>query len=155
MKIISGGQTGVDRGALDAALAEGVECGGWCPADRTAEDGPLPMQYPVTPLAKGGLVARARMNVVDSDGTAIIYFGVPSGGTEGTLRQCLKKRRPYKLIDADEVLPDRAAQLLGAFIEQHGIRVLNVAGPRASKERRGHDFAFRCIRSLLSDTRDA
>jgi Circularly permutated YpsA SLOG family len=53
-KIVSGGQTGVDRGALDAALAVGFACGGWCPGDRMAEDGPIPEKYPLMPLPNGG-----------------------------------------------------------------------------------------------------
>ena len=59
-RIVSGGQTGVDRGALDAALAAGFPCGGWCPADRAAEDGAIPVRYPLTPLARGGYRERTR-----------------------------------------------------------------------------------------------
>jgi hypothetical protein len=65
-KIVSGGQSGVDRGALDAALAAGFPCGGWCPADRCAEDGPIPARYPLNSLARGGYRERARQNVLDS-----------------------------------------------------------------------------------------
>jgi hypothetical protein len=68
LKVISGGQTGVDRGALDAALAAHFPCGGWCPADRKAEDGEVPEEYPVTPLRHGGYRARTRKNVEESDG---------------------------------------------------------------------------------------
>ena len=73
-KIVSGGQTGVDRAALDAALAAIFPCGGWTPADRMAEDGVIPERYPLTPLLRGGYRERTRQNVVDSDGTAIIYI---------------------------------------------------------------------------------
>jgi hypothetical protein len=72
IKIISGGQTGVDRGALDAALAVKFPCGGWCPADRRAEDGSIPGRYPLTPLPGGGYRERTRQNVIDSDGTATV-----------------------------------------------------------------------------------
>src|SRR5271165_7243365 len=71
-KIVSGGETGVDRGALDAALALGFPCGGWCPADRSAEDGPIPQRYPLTPLPGIGYRRRTRQNVIDSDGTVIL-----------------------------------------------------------------------------------
>ena len=82
--IVSGGQTGVDRAALDAALAMGVEAGGWCPEGRTAEDGIIPDRYPVIGLPGAGYPERTRQNVIDSDGTLIIYFGFPAGGTELT-----------------------------------------------------------------------
>lgn len=75
-KIISGGQTGADRGALDAALEARVPCGGWCPADRSAEDGSIPDRYPLTPLPVGGYRARTLKNVEDSDGT-VIFGGCP------------------------------------------------------------------------------
>ena len=74
MKIVSGGQTGVDRAALDAALERGVEAGGWCPEGRVAEDGVIPEQYPVKELPKAGYLQRTKRNVIDSDGTAIFVF---------------------------------------------------------------------------------
>src|ERR671915_1058228 len=73
-KIISGGQTGTDRGALDAALAWGFPCGGWCPPGRLAEDGQIPERYPLIELKEGGYSQRTLRNVVESDGTAILYF---------------------------------------------------------------------------------
>src|SRR5579862_7217711 len=79
-KIVTGGQTGVDRGALDAALASQFPCGGWCPADRSAEDGVIPATYPLTPLPGGGLRERTRQNVIDSDGTLIVCDGTLTGG---------------------------------------------------------------------------
>lgn len=71
-KIVSGGQTGVDRGALDASLKSNFPCGGWCPGDRSAEDGTIPERYPLTPLPGGGFRQRTRQNVADSDGTLIL-----------------------------------------------------------------------------------
>ena len=73
-KIVSGGQTGVDRGALDAALAMNVACGGWCPENRMADDGVIPDRYPVQILANSGYRKRTKQNVQDSDATVIIYF---------------------------------------------------------------------------------
>jgi hypothetical protein len=68
-KIVSGGQTGVDQGALEAALRLSFPCGGFCPADRQAEDGTIPQRYPLTPLAGGGYPERTRQNVVASEGS--------------------------------------------------------------------------------------
>ena len=131
-RIISGGQTGADRGALDAALARGFPCGGWCPPDRRAEDGEIPARYPVEPMASGGYRQRTIRNLVDADGTAIFYREELSGGTELTLAQCIRHHRPYRLIDLAEITPERAAAVLRRFVERHEIAVLNVAGPRES-----------------------
>ena len=80
-RIISGGQTGVDRAALDAARAAGIACGGWCPKGRLAEDGPLPAHYPLaqTPTHRYG--QRTQWNVRDSEGTLVLYWGELHGGT--------------------------------------------------------------------------
>lgn len=88
-KIVSGGQTGVDCVALDAALEIGTECGGWCPENRSAEDGEIPSRYPVTEIKNAGYKERTLQNVIDSDGTVIIYFDTLFGGTEQTLLFCL------------------------------------------------------------------
>jgi Circularly permutated YpsA SLOG family len=88
-KIVSGGQTGIDRGTLDAALAWGFPCGGWCPPERLAEDGRIPDCYPVIELKEGGYRQRTLRNVLESDGTAILYFSQIEGGTEETLRFCI------------------------------------------------------------------
>ncbi len=99
LKVISGGQTGVDRGALDAALALQVECGGWCPAERLAEDGTIPKRYPVMELANAGYAERTARNVADSDGTLVISNGVPLGGTRETVDRCIEMRKPHLIID--------------------------------------------------------
>ena len=108
-KIISGGQTGVDRAALDAARAAGFPCGGWCPPRRLAEDGAIAERYPLVEMATGGYRERTAQNVRDSDGTLIIYFARISGGTEQTLADCIAERKPYELIDGAEVTATRAA----------------------------------------------
>lgn len=148
-KIITGGQTGVDRGALDAALASGFPCGGWCPPGRKAEDGPIPPRYPLVELSEGGYRQRTLRNVFDSDATAIIYFDLLQGGTEQTLLFCLKHRKPYKLIDATELAPERAAVLLQRFVAQKSVRILNVAGPRLSSQPRAHAYAQNAIACVL------
>ena len=130
--ILSGGQTGVDRAALDAALECGAPAGGWCPGGRRAEDGRIPERYPLIELPGAVYRQRTWKNVVDSDGTLIIYFAVLSGGTALTLKYCIDERQPYVLIDATAVPPERAAERITAFLKRGGIARLNVAGPRAS-----------------------
>src|SRR5437588_587731 len=85
VKIISGGQTGVDRAALDVALKHGIKCGGWCPAGRLDESGKIPDHYPVKELKRGGNEERTFRNVEESDGTIVIFFHELSGGTAYTL----------------------------------------------------------------------
>jgi hypothetical protein len=147
-KIVSGGQTGVDRGALDAALEAGFACGGWCPAGRTAEDGPLAACYPLVELA-GGYEERTLKNVLDSDGTAILYHGAVEGGTRLTAEYCQAHGKPCELLNAARLSPDEAAREIIAFVAGRGIRVLNVAGPRASKWPGARDYAHDAIELVL------
>lgn len=148
-KIISGGQTGVDRGALDAALEAQFPCDGSCPADRDAEDGPIPARYPLTPLARGGYRERTRQNVLDSDGTAILYWSTLAGGTLLTRNFCQRAGKPHCLIDAARTDPRSAAMDIARFVDAHNAQALNVAGPRASGWPQGHGFAQGTIRALL------
>jgi hypothetical protein len=150
VKIISGGQTGVDRAALDVALKHGIECGGWCPAGRLDEFGRIPDQYPVQELEVGGFDERTLQNVKDSDGTVIIYSGKLSGGTQQTVRFSVELQRPYQLIDASNVSVQDAARLIADFVRKHKIDVLNVAGPRQSEWAEGYNYAFRALEILLT-----
>ncbi len=150
VKIISGGQTGVDRAALDLALKHGVDCGGWCPAGRLDEFGRIPDQYPVQELDAGGFSERTLQNVKDSDGTVIIYTGKLGGGTEQTVRFCQKLRRPYQLIDAAKISAEDAAKLIADFVRDHEIDLLNVAGPRQSEWPEGYDYASRALEAFLN-----
>jgi hypothetical protein len=152
-KIVSGGQTGVDRGALDAALELNIPCGGWCPEGRKAEDGVIPEQYPLEEMKDADYRDRTRQNVLDSDASAIIYFGEIEGGTEQTLDDCVQNGRPYQLIDGSEMQPGQAAKVLADFVRQRGAVVLNVAGPRASKNPRGHRYAQDTVRLLVEALR--
>lgn len=150
-RIVSGGQTGVDRGALDAAITCGFECGGWVPGDRTAEDGVISDRYPLTPLPDGNYQQRTRLNVVDSDGSAILYDGSLTGGTRLTRELCEQSSRPCLLIDA-RATPDpiAAAEAVLKFIEDNKIATLNVAGPRASGWPAGYHFAEAVIAEVIS-----
>jgi Circularly permutated YpsA SLOG family len=151
VKIISGGQTGVDRAALDAALKHNIDCGGWCPAGRLDELGRIPDQYPVNELEGGGFTERTLQNVKDSDGTVIVYSGKPSGGTEQTVRFCLEQHRPHQLLDASKIPVDEAAGLIADFVRNHKVDILNVAGPRESQWPEGYGYAYRAIEALLTN----
>ena len=152
MKIISGGQTGVDRGGLDAALAAGVECGGWCPAGRVAENGRIPDCYPLTELPGAGYAERTMRNVADADGTLIVTFGEPQGGTRATVECCIEEQKPLRVIDASRTSVGEAVTMARAFVDAYRIRTLNVAGPRASEAPTAHDYAHRVISGLLEQS---
>lgn len=128
-RIVSGGQTGADRAALDAALEKGFPCGGWCPAGRLADDGPLPSIYPLSELSSGGYRQRTIRNVKDSDGTVLFFFGEPIGGTELTRKTCVRLEKPHHLVDASSVSPREAAAAILDFTNESAVGVLNVAGP--------------------------
>jgi len=150
LKIISGGQTGVDRAALDFALKHGIECGGWCPAGRMDELGRIPNRYPVKELEHGSFAERTLQNVNDSDGTIIIYFAHLRGGTEFTVECCEQLRRPHKLIDAAKMFANEAAAAMVDFVRGHEIDILNVAGPRQSEWPEGYKYAIRALDNFLN-----
>ena len=150
MKIISGGQTGVDRAALDVALKYGIECGGWCPAGRLDEFSTIPDQYPLQELEAGGFTERTVQNVKDSDGTVVIYRGEPHGGTEQAVCYCVELKRPHKLIDASELATEDAAKLIVEFVRNNSISILNVAGPRQSEWPEGYDYVFHAVEAFLT-----
>jgi hypothetical protein len=114
-----------------------------------AEDGAIPEQYPLRELEGGDYRDRTRKNVLDSDATAIIYFGEIEGGTESTLDDCVQLDRPYKIIDGSDVLAGQAAKVIADFVREIGVYTLNVAGPRASKVEKGHRYAFDTVRMLV------
>ena len=149
LKIISGGQTGVDRAALDIALAHGIECGGWCPAGRLDEFGKIPDRYPVRELAGGSFAERTLQNVKDSDGTVVIYFRELRGGTKQTVSFCVELERPHQLIDARGLTTQQATTLIANFVHKNEIHLLNVAGPRQSEWPDGYDYASRALSGFL------
>ena len=150
LKIISGGQTGVDRAALDVALRHGIECGGWCPAGRLDEFGKIPDHYPVQELQGGGFTERTLQNVKESDGTVAIYSAELRGGTEQTVCFCVELKRPHHLIDASKISAEGAAKLIGDFVRKNKINILNVAGPRQSEWPEGYAYASRAVDIFLT-----
>ena len=138
LKIVSGGQTGVDRSGLDVAIFLGLEHGGWCPAGRRSEDGRIPKRYQLTETNARDYTVRTEQNVIDSDATLILYRRQMSGGTQLTYRLTKKHRRLALALDIDamdDVVDDsigEAGRQLLAWIQDNQIGVLNVAGPRES-----------------------
>ncbi len=145
-KVVSGGQTGVDRAALDAAIAAGVGCGGWCPRGRRAEDGIIPRRYPLKQTLGSSYFERTRRNVADSDGTLVLAPGEPAGGTLATLGHANRIGKPVLVVDPYD--GDGEARLDGIvmWLDAHRIRVLNVAGPRES----GRPGIYDDARSLMA-----
>ena len=149
LKIISGGQTGADRAALDAALETGVPCGGWCPQGRKAEDGLIPDRYPLQELPGGDYRDRTLKNVEDSDGTVIFYFDHMSGGTALTHRFCRERKKPFLLIDGHNISVEEAVTRIIGFEHSLPGRTINFAGPRASGNKDIYNFVFEAISSFV------
>ncbi len=145
-KIVSGGQTGVDRAALDAALALGVPVGGWCPLDRKAEDGRIPDRYPVTETTSPSYKKRTKLNVQDSDGTLVLNIGALDGGTLATVKIARELKQPCLVVKI-EVGADVGAIL--EWLSRNSIRVLNVAGPRVSKRPGIYSRALELLELIL------
>lgn len=143
-KVVSGGQTGVDRAALDVAMTLGFRCGGWIPRGRRTEDGPLPQHYPLRETPSSAYEVRTRLNVRDSDGTLILTRGRPSGGT--ALAMARELARPTRVIDLDDP-PDPGE--VRQWLIAHRIRVLNVAGPRRSSHPGIYEEASAFLFALL------
>jgi hypothetical protein len=133
-RIVSGGQTGVDQAALDVAIKLDIAHGGWIPRGRLTESGELPQKYHLKETSSSQYSVRTEKNVVDADGTLIISHGPLTGGTEYTREMVIKHKRPWLLIDLDRTAAFHAAIAINNWILQKKIEVLNVAGPRASKD---------------------
>lgn len=129
-KIVSGGQTGVDRAALDVAMGLNIPVGGWCPKGRKAEDGAIEDKYPLQETNSHNYETRTRLNVRASQGTLILTKGVPAGGTALTIKKAQALDKEYIVIDLDK---KHDLEYLKSWLFDNRIEVLNVAGPRASK----------------------
>ncbi len=146
LKIVSGGQTGVDRAALDVALALGLPIGGWCPKGRQAEDGRIPNHYPLMETPERNYQVRTRRNIEDSDGTLILNRGKLEGGTALTADLARKIGKPCLIVALEAGIEPAAFRV---WLTENAIRVLNVAGPRESKRPGVYGAAVRCLEVLL------
>lgn len=156
LTIISGGQTGVDRAALDAALQVGLPVDGWCPRGRLAEDGPLPVHYPLRETPSANYAQRTEWNVRDSDGTLILSYGRLLGGTALTLRLADQLGRPSLKINlAEPAQRQGAAQRIVSWIEEHSLSRLNIAGPRGSTDPTLYGLAKRLLLRFMKQTSSA
>jgi len=147
-KVISGGQTGVDQAALDAAAQAGLACGGWCPKGRWSEAGPIDQRYELTETPSADPAQRTDFNVRDADGTLIIAGAPLTGGTALTRRLTRRRAKPCLVVDPRDA---SAPQAIRRWLAEHDIRVLNVAGPRASGHPGIHEQALELLRRVLND----
>lgn len=149
--IISGGQTGVDRAALDVALEHNFQCSGWCPKGRKAEDGPLPARYPVKETKSSDYRVRTELNVKETDGTLVLTWGKPTGGTAFTIKLAHKHKKPCLVLGLEKNDPE-IVMTIKNWIEKNNVRVLNVAGPRESKTPGIYKTAKDILIGLLDST---
>jgi len=146
-KIISGGQTGADRGALDGAIYCNFPHGGAVPAGRLTEDGRLPLSYGMVELTSARYADRTEKNVVDGDATLIVSHGPLTGGSALTMIIAGRLDRPCLHIDFSTIKAADAAVKVSAWLDKHRVGVLNVAGPRASSD----PEIYACARTLVID----
>ena len=145
-KIVSGGQTGVDRAALDAAMALGLPVGGWCPRGRRAEDGVIDSRYPLTETPDEPYAQRTAWNVRDADGTLVLLFDKPSPGTTLTVEKAKALGKAFLLVDLR--MPPEAMAVM-RWLEENAIRVLNVAGPRESEAPGIYEVALAYLENIF------
>ncbi|MFO1425233.1 MAG: putative molybdenum carrier protein [Candidatus Competibacteraceae bacterium] len=149
LKIISGGQTGVDRAALDVGMALGLALGGWCPKGRRAEDGVIPSCYPLVETQERNYQTRTRRNVEDADGTLILNLGALDGGTALTAAHARRIAKPCLIVALEEGIEPATFR---DWLAAHPITVLNVAGPRESERPGVYVAAVRGLETLLRAT---
>lgn len=129
-RLVSGGQTGVDRAALDVAIQVGLPHGGWCPRGRRAEDGTLDDRYQLRETRSEDYAGRTELNVRDSDATLIINVGSLEGGTALTAAIARRRGKPLLIIEPSDRADIRA---IHDWLGRNRVQVLNVAGPRESR----------------------
>lgn len=148
-KLISGGQTGADRAALDFAIERGLEHGGWCPRGRKAEDGTIPSNYQLTETESANYRSRTVRNVVDSDATLILNIGELEGGSLETLRIAEQRGKPVRVVQLDSALADEDLADVREWLQNVQVMSLNIAGPRESKRPGIFEATCALLRRLL------
>lgn len=148
-KIISGGQTGADRAALDFAIAHNIPHGGWIPKGRKTEEGPLPDKYQLQEMPTRSYVNRTEKNILDSDGTLVVSHGKLTGGSALTRELAKKHKKPCIHMDLDKVNPSEATCIIAGWIKKHHITVMNVAGARASKDSKIYQAIFDLLEAAI------
>ncbi len=146
--IISGGQSGVDRAALDFAMENNIPCSGWCPAGRIAEDGIIHDKYPLRETSSSDYSVRTQKNIDDSDGTVVIINNTIDTGTQLTIDYAKSNNKPLLIIDLAKPKPNTSLQ---NWLFQNNILTLNIAGPRESSSSGIYKLAFEFL-LLLSGT---
>lgn len=152
--IISGGQTGADRAALEAARSCGLPVGGWVPKGRAAEDGRVPDDLGELRETEGADPAeRTRRNVADADATLLLSHGALRGGSALTREEAARLGKPCLWIDLDATPLEAAIELVLGWCKQYRVGVLNVAGPRASEDARIHESTLALLLAVLTSPR--
>ena len=150
-KIISGGQTGADRVALDFAIKHGIPYGGWVPKGRKTEDGTLPEKYHLQEMPTGQYSERTEKNILDSDGTLIVSQGPLTGGSALTRELAKQHRKTWIHIDLKTTPYPDAARMIREWIGRNGIKVMNVAGPRTSKDQKIYQAVTELLEATLGE----
>ena len=148
-KIISGGQAGVDRAALDVAIELGIPHGGWIPKERKTEDGKLPAKYRLKEMSTSSYAKRTEQNVMDSEGTLILSRGPLAGGSELTRKTAILYDKPCLHIDLGTVNALQAVKAIHSWTVHHGIEILNIAGPRASEDPQIYDITVQTLKKVF------
>jgi predicted Rossmann-fold nucleotide-binding protein len=145
-KLISGGQTGVDRAALDFAIAHQIECGGWCPKGRIAEHGIIPIKYPLTETSGSDYRERTKLNVNDSNGTLIFINGYIDKGTKLTMDTAADLKKPCFIFDFSKTTEKE--KLLN-WLSENKIKTLNIAGPRESNSAGIYGLVYDVLKKIF------
>ncbi|GAB6267685.1 MAG: putative molybdenum carrier protein [Smithella sp.] len=149
-KIISGGQTGADRAALDFAIDHDMPYGGSVPKGRRTEDGRLPVKYHLQEMPTGDYSQRTLQNVLDADGTVIVSHGFLTGGSALTREFAIQHKKHWIHIDLKELPLQEAAESLSSWLKENEIKVLNVAGPKAGKDPKIYEATLRLLEKTLN-----
>ena len=147
----SGGQSGVDRAALDAALELGIRCGGWCPKGRRAEDGPIDLKYPLKEHSSSGYLERTLENILDSDGTLILESDCLTGGTKQTKVLAEENCKPFLVINPNDI--SKVKDVVN-WINMFSISEMNIAGPRESKRPGIHSASVKFLKAVITRLKD-